>query len=157
MADRTLNIATSLLVTRLAWGALLMGQVAMGMVFGAMALTAREIVPEFAWGCGVAAWVGLVIVTPFGLWLRGQYFKRGWQGDVVNPGAYMTGMVIALVLNQAAFFASLIACLFDAQLLPYGVPAMFAGALHLLLWPNGKAMRPHPEALARARDGSGVG
>lgn len=148
---KAIDRVTALRVTRIAWGALLILEVCMGLVFGSMAVVSEEIMPEVAQICGVLAWVGLVVVTPFGLWVRGQYFKSGWVGDSVMPGSYMTGMVLVLVLNQAPYVASLTACVFDARLWPWGAPGLVVLVLHVLLWPNGKAMVAHPDAIAKVK------
>jgi Flp pilus assembly protein CpaB len=45
---------------------------------------------------------------PLGLFLRGQMFKAGWVGNVVQPGAYLTGNIIAWALSEVAAMFSII-------------------------------------------------
>lgn len=87
-----------------------------------------------------------VTMIPIGLFLRGQFFKKGWVADVVTPGAYMTGNIMVWAMCEGCAFLGIILCFLSRQLWPSALPPALAIGMLLLLYPNGKAMFPRKES-----------
>ena len=135
----------ALRVARLIWGVLLAGQVIFAVV-AAVLIQSAAFPPNPAIGgpAALAAAVLLVLAVPIALFLRGQTLKRGWVGETVRPGAYVTGNIIVWAAVDVVTFLGLFAGLLGGALWPYAVPAAAGLGLFVLLWPNGRAMQPTP-------------
>ena len=134
----------ALVTVRIIWGAIAMGMITFAGVVLVMILGStpdESVAPTgqllFYIACGLTA-----TAIPVGLFVRGQVFKRGWVGDVITPGAYTTGNIVAWACCEAPAIAGLVGCMIAGSLMPNVIPAVAAFVMHLLLWPNGRAMFP---------------
>lgn len=87
-------------------------------------------------------WIFMFSVIPMGLFIRGQVFKRNWEGDVVLPKGYMTGNIIAWACCEGVAFISVIFGTYLAESIWTFIPGAISFLVLLLLYPNGKAMFP---------------
>jgi hypothetical protein len=88
----------------------------------------------------VCAMLFLALVAPGAFFWRERIYE-GSQGDkTVTPGKYLAGMVVVWLALLAAGLFSLVGCFAVGAMLPNIVPAFFALALFLMLWPNGRSM-----------------
>jgi len=88
----------------------------------------------------VCAMLFLALVAPGAFFWRERIYE-GSQGDkTVTPGKYLAGMVSVWLALLAAGLFSLTGCFAVGAMLPNIVPAFFALALFLMLWPNGRSM-----------------
>ena len=133
----------ALMTVRIIWVAMLMGQltfaaIAVGIVTSAAGEApgdAASVSMLFIISCAM-----IVTAIPVGLFVRGQVFKRHWQGDIVTPRGYAGGNIIAFASCEGPVFFSLIVCLIARSFWPYAIPAAAGLVVFLLLWPSGKPM-----------------
>ena len=133
----------ALVTVRIIWAALAMGMVTFAGIVIVLAQAPAEAAapaddadPMFFY----AACAMVVMAIPMGLFVRGQIFKRGWVGDVVTPQAYTTGNIIAWACCEAPVLFALVVVLITGNIMPNVLPAAAAFVMHLILWPNGRAM-----------------
>ena len=88
----------------------------------------------------VCAMVFLALVAPGAFFWRDRIYEGSQGGKTVTPGIYLAGMVSVWLALLAAGLFSLIGCFAVGAMLPNLVPAFFALALFLMLWPNGRSM-----------------
>ena len=137
------NPSQALTQARAIWAAL-----CMGLIFTSVALysTMPSTEPPSAilaeWPLSAIAWVLLLTVIPLGLFVRGQVFKRGWEGDAVTPAAYLKGNIIAWACCEGTAFVGLILGFMDHRAGSQFSAAVIAFATLVALWPNGRAMWP---------------
>lgn len=145
MAMNNPNPEQALRMTRIIWAGMCMGLVAIAAVLLGVVGPAEE--P----GDGnSSSEMMFTLVTAFvtfpaigaGLFMRGQVFKQGWVGEAVKPSSYMTGSIIAMATCEGPCTIGIIFAFVTDSILPL-VPAAFAFAVLVLLFPNGKAMQPH--------------
>ena len=145
----TPNPKQVLLTSRIIWGALFMGITTAAAVFAWLIQTnrfqsgegLRDLIPTLFY-----IGIGLTLLSiPLGLFIRGQIFKSGWVGDVVQPQKYLAGNIVAWGLCEGPCFFGLIVCLLANSFWPYAIPPAAAFLFLLLLWPNGRAMFPPHE------------
>jgi hypothetical protein len=135
----------ALLTNRIIWAAMAMGMVAFAGVMIALARSQEDVVAPVGEADPMLFYIACAMVVtaiPMGLFVRGQVFKRGWVGDVVTPQAYTAGNIIAWACCEAPAFFALITIFIDGRVVPNILPAAAAIVMHLLLWPNGRAMFP---------------
>jgi hypothetical protein len=88
----------------------------------------------------VCAMVILALVAPGAFFWRERIYEGSQGGKTVTPAKYLAGMVSVWLAILAAGLFSLIGCFAVGAMLPNIVPAFFALALFLMLWPNGHSM-----------------
>lgn len=143
--------AEALLMTRIVWAALLVGQVAFGAVVAAL-LTGGTIegdpslYPLLFYVC-VALLVGAVVL---GYFARNQVYKAHWREHAVLPRGYMAGNLALLALMEMTSFAALVAVLVTERLLPTLLVAVISVLVQLINFPDGRAMRPTPPDFTKA-------
>ncbi|QNN21412.1 hypothetical protein HED60_03700 [Planctomycetales bacterium ZRK34] len=132
----------ALLLNRIIWAAIGMGVIVFGgIVIGmGISITGAEGLDDWTPILFYAACAMVATAIPMGLFIRGQIFKRGWVGDVITPQAYTQGNIIAWACCEAPAFLSLVLVMLSGQITPNIYPAIAAFVMHLLLWPNGRAM-----------------
>ena len=88
----------------------------------------------------VCAMLFLALVAPAAFFWRERIYEGSQGGKTVTPGKYLAGMVSVWLALLAAGLFSLTGCFAVGAMLPNIVPAFFALALFLMLWPNGRSM-----------------
>ena len=93
------------------------------------------------WFLGAMAY--MVIAVPLAIFWRSHLFKSYWQGEVVDPSAYLRGMMIVWIALEIGGLLGLTGCLVTRGFLPNLIPAVVAFVLFLPLWPSGRSMVTH--------------
>lgn len=133
----------ALMTNRVIWAAMGLGMVMFAGIMIALAQSREPVAVPGGEADPMLFYIACAMVVaaiPMGLFVRGQVFKRGWVGEVVTPGAYTTGNIIAWACCEAPAFVALITIMLDGRIVPNIFPALAAIVMHLLLWPNGRAM-----------------
>jgi hypothetical protein len=144
--DRLLR-QRSLISIRVLWAALLAGE---GLLLVTVLLMwHRGVVPSspphVARAISYAGVILLVTLVPLGYFIRNQIYKRYWRGDAIAPGGYLGGNLSLYLLCEIVASASLVATMIARE---HGwqwlaaTPAAVAVAVHIVNFPNGKAMLP---------------
>lgn len=142
--------ASTLFSIRLMWGAMLMSVIIftcialfMGPMQG-LAKSEDSIAPTlFYLSLGM-----LVVSTGVGFFIRGQTFKKGWEGDVIKPAAYFTGTLLSIAsIEGPALFGGVSLMLAD-QVFPFILTPALGILLIVLSFPTGKPMFPHSPRLS---------
>lgn len=135
----------TLRVVRIIWGAMLIGIIVTGaVILGVMGPSGNEGDAEPDPNAGMFALIAAAITVPaigMGLFVRSQTFKKGWVGDAVTPGAYSSGNIVAWAACEGPCIIGIVFAFITDSVLPL-IPAAFAFATLVLLFPNGKAMQP---------------
>ena len=84
---------------------------------------------------------GTAILVPAGLFFRGEWFKKHWRGDAVEPAGYLGGHLWAWGGCLVPAAAGLVAWRLGGSLWPHGLATSVPVVLLLMLWPDGRAMR----------------
>ena len=100
--------------------------------------TTRDQSMSNAWFIGTMAY--LAVATTSALFWRSRLFRSYWQGEVVQPKAYLTGMVAVWLALETGGVLSLIGCLLSNSMMPCMIPALAAFMFFLPFWPSGHAM-----------------
>jgi len=144
MAQQNMNDPKQvLMVNRTIWAAMVMGVVAFGAVVFFLSSGASE--PPAAQSPSMLFYVACALVLtaiPAGIFVRGQIFKRSWEGNVIKPQAYTQGNIIAWTSCEAPALVALVAMLLGETVMPNLLPAVAALVMMVLMFPNGKAMLP---------------
>jgi F0F1-type ATP synthase membrane subunit c/vacuolar-type H+-ATPase subunit K len=144
----------ALLIARIIWAMLLLGQLVFAVVVLGLALSRTE---ERATELGaLLLWVALgmlVLAVVAGYFIRNQTYKAHWREHSVAPQGYVTGNIILLAMLEATAFFSLIAVLATGVIFPMILPGAAALVVQLINFPTGKAMQP-TEPIFPARDPS---
>jgi hypothetical protein len=145
----------ALMTLRIIWFAMLMGP--LGLFVTAAVLRSLGSAPRADPGVvSVIAYaaLGLALVgIPMGYLLRSQQYKANWRGAVITPQGYLSGNILLLAPCESPGLLAGVAYLLGAPAWLTGIPLALAFTAMLANFPNGKAMRPSPEAPAvRERD-----
>ncbi len=143
------NPAASLMMLRVVWATLLMGEVVFAVIaafitFGAG--SARAPNPRLG---NILLFIGgvmLVVELPIGYIIRGQIYKRHWQGNAIAPAGYFTGNLILLAMCEGIVFLGLVGWIVSRVFWPTILPALVALAIQLVNFPTGAPLRPDPFA-----------
>lgn len=142
----------ALMNARVIWAFLVAGQLVLAAVVLVINSTTGAFIDDPMVPGMLAGVAGFILLTsvPFGLFLRGQMFKRHWQGDRIKPEGYVQGNLLAWAMIEGPATVGLIAALLGGSLWPFGLPAAVAIGVMIALWPNGRAMQPsaNPEPAA---------
>ena len=85
--------------------------------------------------------LGALFGIPAGLFLRGEWFKKHWRGDAVEPAGYLIGHLWAWGGCLVPAAAGLVAWHCAGGFWPGGLAAPVSIGLLLVLRPDGRAMR----------------
>ena len=85
----------------------------------------------------------LVTSVPVGYFIRGQIYKKNWEGDVVTPKGYMMGNIVLLAMCEAVSLCGLVATMIG-HVVWFAVPSLLAMAVQVVNFPLGGPMEPNP-------------
>jgi len=128
-------------LVRLLWGAQLLGLLGISLVIspGPDGPRDQAHLGELLFSIGLIA---MVVLPPLGLFLRGQVFKAGWEGQVVKPDHYLRGMLVAWLMCQVPAVLGVLAIFATGRAWPSATLLAVSICAMTLLWPNGRAMFP---------------
>ena len=132
----------TLLILRIIWGAMLMGQLIL-MAVVVLLNQSKEAVPfENIKSMYVVA-VGFAMFSVMaGSFVRMQVYKKHWQKDRVMPQGYMVGQLVSLACIEGACFFALVVVLLHQTISATMVLPVVLLAVFVLNFPNGKPMKP---------------
>ena len=145
MKDQPATPASTLTVTRIVWGGMLLGLIIFGWIqAGAQPAGGPNPGSTTIGGLrpAVIALIALLLGTPLGYFLRLQIYKRGWEGFAVKPKAYYLGnIVLFLILDVIAVLCLFLGLAASDRAACWSI-ACVAGLTLAINFPNGKPMEP---------------
>lgn len=150
MEPRTLDDATpatALVTTRLFWALLLGAEVFFALFVYAVVAgqTLPGTTPEVVRLLSRSTVAALLILVPLGYYLRGQTYKKHWQGHAIAPRGYIAGNLPLLLMCMAVAVLGLVTMLVHrGWWWPTALTTAAAVAVQLINFPNGRAMEPTP-------------
>jgi hypothetical protein len=132
--------AGTLLVTRIIWAALLMGQVIFLVIVLTIGPGFAEPDPELMQILLYVLFAMLVTMVPIAYVVRGVIYNKG-RRDGVQPQAYATGNILFLAMCEGVGFAGLTFALLNRGGGPHLIVALIAMAVQVINFPTGRAMR----------------
>ncbi len=142
------NRRAVLMVMRIIWLALVVGQIGFGAV---VIFMIRQAGPSqqshltgqmFAIACGV--FIGAV---GLGYFLRNQSYKKHWHEHAVAPPGYFQGNLILLALLESSSFLTLVLVMLHGEVFPLILPAVASLAVQCANYPSPLPMQPHAPEL----------
>ena len=133
--------AGTLLVTRIIWAALLMGQVIFLVIVLTIGPRFSEPDPELMQILLYVLMAMLVAMVPIAYIVRGVIYNKGRRDGIVQPPAYATGNILFLAMCEGVGFAGLTFALLNRGGGPHLIVALVAMAVQVVNFPTGRAMR----------------
>jgi len=139
------NRRLTLMVVRIIWGVLMLGQLGFGAVVWSLIQSGSirdQYQPQLRsqmFAISVAVLIGCVGV---GYFTRNQSYKKHWQAHAVTPPGFFQGNLILLVCLEGASFSSLCSIMMTGQVFPMILPAVVSLALQFVNFPSGSPMQP---------------
>ncbi|MEM6757442.1 MAG: hypothetical protein AAF586_09765 [Planctomycetota bacterium] len=132
----------ALTTARIVWAALLLGVLTVTGIMIAMTLQSPPQPTGIDWFfIGLPAAL-LVMAAGIGHVVRQQVYKAGWVNHVVNPKAYVTGLIIYLAALEGVCVIAAIFMVIGAPMIPSLLIIGVGLALMAINFPNGKPMFP---------------
>ena len=140
----------TLLMVRIIWFGLVMGQVAFGFVAVLRVLNMEAGQQNQLQIQMLAIAIGVLIgAVGIGYFARNQAYKRHWQGHAVTPAGFFMGNLILLALLETASFVSLVMVMLGGQVFPMVLPAVASLAIQCANFPSGMPMQQSPPDFAQ--------
>lgn len=140
-----LTAEKALATSRILWAAMLASQAVILVLFVVMAGRQPDD-PEAGTLLLGIAWGMLVVCVPLGYWLRGQIYKKNWEGNRIKPQGYMAGNVMLWAFCEGVGMFGSVSVLISGAVWPHVLPAVLAATIHIVNYPNGRAMQPEDPA-----------
>jgi FtsH-binding integral membrane protein len=147
------NRRATLMVVRIVWSALVLGQLGFGVVVyltlqsGSMS---QQYQPHLAPQMLAIAIAVLVGAMGLGYFVRNQAYKKHWCEHAVGPPGFFMGNLILLALLEGASFVTFVFVLMTGQLLPMILPAVASLAVQAVNFPSGLPMQSSPPDFTQA-------
>lgn len=137
------NRRATLMVLRVVWLALLVGQLGFGAVVIFMAMRA-EPTDQAHLGGQMLAIAGGVLIGAIGLgyFVRNQSYKKHWQEHAVTPPGFFQGNLILLAALEGSSFLTLVFVMLSGEVFPLVLPAVASLAVQCANFPTGEPMQP---------------
>lgn len=132
----------ALRVARFLWLAMLAGQLILGgFVLGLRVTQKAPPVPEMAGVFTGVAFVVTLVLIAVGLFVRGETYKRFWQGAAVTPQGYVQGNLLLLAMCEGATLLGAILMMLCGEWFPIALAPAISFAAFVVNFPNGRAMQ----------------
>lgn len=131
---------STLMIMRIIWVALVMGQVLFGTVvlFQAMGGVGEQSqLRSQMLAISVAVLIGAI---GLGYFARNQSYKKHWQEHAVTPAGFFQGNLILLAALEAASFTSLVFVMTSGEVFPMILPAIVSLVVQFANFPAGAPM-----------------
>lgn len=136
----------SLVVLRIIWGALLMGQLCFLVVL--IMLFTQRVMPFGHLPQPTLTWISvalLVVMVPVGALLRWNTFRRARTPEgTLPPAAYASGSILFWACCEGVTFFALIVVMVNASFWPTILVAAASMAIQLVAFPTGAPLKTHP-------------
>tara|TARA_R110002111_G_scaffold9328_7_gene32151 strand:+ start:39 stop:509 length:471 start_codon:yes stop_codon:yes gene_type:complete len=145
------NRRGTLLIVRIIWLALLVGQLGFGAVVYAQ-VKAGQAGDQIQLSGQMLAIASGVLIGAIGLgyYARNQSYKKHWRGNCVAPPGFFQGNLILLALLEVSSFVTLVFVMVTGQLFPMILPAIASLAVQCVNFPNGLAMQDAPPDFSKS-------
>ncbi len=141
---------STLLILRVIWGVLIMGQVSFGAVVIFSMLNPEAAGETQLRGQMLAIAVGVLIgAVGLGYFVRNQSYKKHWQGHAVTPAGFFQGNLILLAALEGSSFLTLVFVMISGQVFPMVLPAVASLAVQCANFPTGAPMESTMPDMAR--------
>ncbi len=139
------NRRGTLIVVRIIWLALLVGQLGFGGVvyFQVKAGQAGDQAQLSGQMLTIASGI-LIGAIGLGYFARNQSYKKHWHGNCVSPPGFFQGNLILLALLELSSFVTLVFVMVTGQLFPLILPAVASLAVQCVNFPSGLPMQDTP-------------
>ena len=139
------NRRGTLIIVRIVWFALLVGQLGFGAVVYYQVRSGEAGDQSQLSGQMLAIASGILVgAVGLGYFARNQSYKKHWQGNCVSPPGFFQGNLILLALLEMSSFVTLVFVMMTGQLFPMILPAMASLAVQCANFPNGLPMQDTP-------------
>lgn len=144
------NRRGTLLIVRIVWLALLVGQLGFGAVVLQQVMAGQSGGQTQLRGQMLAIATGVLIgAVGIGYFARNQSYKKHWRGDAVTPPGFFQGNLILLAVLELASFVTLIFVMVTGQVFPMILPAVASLAIQCANFPGSGPMESTPPDFAR--------
>jgi hypothetical protein len=146
------NRRITLIVMRIIWSALIVGQVG----FGAVVLYQVKIgqagdQSQLVGQMLAIAIAVLIAAVGIGYFSRNQSYKKHWQGNAVTPPGFFQGNLILFAALEGASFITLIFVMTTGQVFPMILPAVASLGIQFANFPSGLPMQDSPPGFAKSQ------
>lgn len=132
----------TLLIVRVIWFMLVLGQVGFGAVVVWVVQTGgggdQGDLKHQMLAIGAGALIGAIVL---GYFVRNQSYKQHWVGHAVTPAGFFQGNLVLLGLLEMASFLSLVFVMLSGVLFPVVLPAVASLAVQCANFPSGGPMQ----------------
>ncbi len=136
---------STLVVTRIIWLALIVGQVSFGSIVLYRAYTGQLDNQSQLEGQMLTIAVGVLIgAVGLGYFARNQSYKKHWHGNAVAPPGYFQGNLILLAALEGSSFTTLVFMMVSGQMFPMVLPAIASLAIQCANFPSAIPMQDTP-------------
>ena len=136
------NRRATLMILRVIWLVLIVGQVS----FGAVAILMMNAEPTgqaHLRGQMLAIASGVFIgAVGLGYFVRNQSYKKHWQEHAVTPPGFFQGNLILLAALEGSSFMTIVFVMLSGQVFPMILPAVASLAVQCANFPSGQPMEP---------------
>ena len=145
------NRRITLVIMRVIWSALIVGQVG----FGAVVLYQVKVgqaggQSQLAGQMLAIAVAVLIAAVGIGYFVRNQSYKKYWQGNAVTPPGFFQGNLILLAALEGASFITLVFVMTTGQMFPMILPAVISLAIQFANFPSGIPMQETPPDFSKS-------
>src|SRR5437588_874050 len=135
------NHPNPIVVVRIIWAALLMGEILFMVIAMAIGPNQREPDPDQIRLLFYVATAMAVSIIPIGLFIRALTFRKGRRNGSLTPEAYLAGNIILWATCEGTAFFSLVGLLMNRGHGPHLFIAIAAMAVQALTFPTGAPLR----------------
>lgn len=145
------NRRGTLIVVRIIWLALLVGQLGFGGVVYYQVRVGQAGDQTQLGGQMLAIASGILIgAIGLGYFARNQSYKKHWLGNCVAPPGYFQGNLILLALLEISSFVTLVFVMVTGQVFPMILPAVASLAVQCVNFPSELPMMDTPPDFAKS-------
>lgn len=135
----------TLIVVRIIWFALIVGQLGFGVIVYLQARSGQAGDQSQLQGQMLAIATAILIgAIGLGYFARNQSYKKHWQANAVTPPGFFQGNLILFAALEFASFVTLVFVLLTGQLFPMILPAVASLAVQCVNYPSGLPMQSTP-------------
>lgn len=135
------NRRATLMILRVIWLALIVGQVSFGAVVILMMMNAGATGQTHLRGQMLAIASGVFIgAVGLGYFVRNQSYKKHWQEHAVTPPGFFQGNLILLAALEGSSFLTIVFVMLSGQVFPMILPAVASLAVQCANFPSGQPM-----------------
>lgn len=137
------NRRATLMILRVIWMVLVVGQISFGAVAILMTMNAETTGQTHLRGQMLAIATGVFIgAVGLGYFVRNQSYKKHWQEHAVTPPGFFQGNLLLFAALEGASFLTIVFVMLSGQVFPMILPAVASLAVQCANFPSGLPMEP---------------